>query len=152
MADIELMRAVLEFRREVNAQVPIVSTLLAAVAMTGAACVLPPSERSRLRTVLLVAFAGATLLFVFTTVLSTMIAAPMKEAGGRSAGHIEGLCALARFGVVSALVGIVTLLAAVGGMGFVHSRRAGWWIAGVASAVIAVFSACAVYLHAVMFR
>lgn len=152
MADIETLRAVLEFRRDVNAQVPIVTTLLAGVAIAGATAVLSNAERSRLRTTLLVAFAGASLLFVFTTVLSSVLAAPLHAAGGRSAGHMQGLDLLARLAVYAALVGILVLTGAIGGIGYLYSRRAGRCVLGLAIAMFALFAGCLVYLNAVMSR
>ena len=69
MQSIERLADILEFKREVMNQVPVVSTLLAVLAMTVVAVLLTGSERGRLRGCLLVSLSVASLLLMFATVL-----------------------------------------------------------------------------------
>ena len=120
---------ILQFKREVMNQVPLVSTLLAAIAMTAAAALIAAPERGTLRSSLLVAFTSATLLFIFATVLDASILPAMKRPGTLQNAHqIQGLLNLSQVVVWVLLLGILILFAAIGGLGFTYSRRIGIYI------------------------
>jgi hypothetical protein len=146
------VEAVLSFKREVMVQAPIVSTLLAAIAMTGFVGVLALPGSSKLKSRLLVAYGGSTLLLIFATVVAAMILPPMKAAEGRSSAHVLGLITLSRAAVWSILTGILALIGSIGASGFLHSRRVGAWVLGVAAGTLAAFVVCALHLNAVMHR
>src|SRR5262245_29792505 len=129
MDDLDRLVALLDFKREVMNQVPLVSTLLAVLAMSGICVLLAAPERSRLRSNLFVALTIATLLFIFATVLDAAILPGMKRAATeRIAEQMRGSIDLSRVVVWSVLCGILFLMAAVSGLGFLYSRRTGSWV------------------------
>lgn len=153
MSDTARLLYALDFKREVMVQLPLVSTLLAAVAMTVAAVILSAGERSRLRGHLLVALGASTLVFILATVLSAMILPAMKQAGPEtSAGRIEGLITISRVAVWAVAGGILVLFASIGASGFLYSRAVGLRLAATAGAVIVLFLWACFYLDAVMGR
>jgi ABC-type transport system involved in multi-copper enzyme maturation permease subunit len=151
MSTVDDLCRVLDFKREAVGQLPVASTLLAGIAMAGVALLLSSTERGRLRSYLVTMFSIATLVFVFATILSVTIIAPMKHAStSNSPEHLAGLIRLSRIAVWSMLVGILTLFASIGCMGYLFSPRVGRWIVAMAMGVLLVFAACAVYLDQVM--
>jgi hypothetical protein len=153
MRTLEQLVDILDFKVEVMNQMPLVSTLLAVLAMTVVAVLLAGPERGRLRSYLLVALTGATLVFIFATVLNAMILPGMKAPVNRRVpGRIEGMLTLSNVVLYALLAGICVLFGAVGAFGFVHSRRVGYWVLAWATGILALFVWCCFYLDKVAGR
>lgn len=153
MYTLEQLVDTLDFKREVMTQVPLVSTLLAGLAMSGVLVLISSHERSRLRSWLLILLTISSLVFILTTVLDAAILPGMQRFGTRgNAGQIEGLLNLSEVVVWGLLFGIACLMGAICGLGFMYSRRVGLWALGAAGVLIGLFVACCFYLDAVMRR
>src|SRR5262245_6589620 len=151
MQTLENLVDILDFKREVMNQVPVVSTLLAVLAMSVVTVLVAGAERGRLRSYLLVSLTACSLVFLFATVLDASIMPAMKRGATlHSAGQIQGLLNLSQVVVWAVLAGTVVLFGAIGALGFVYSRRIGTWTATTAGAILAVFTVCCVYLDRVM--
>ncbi len=147
----EQLVTALEFKREGISQLPIVSTLLAALAMGGVTALITSQERGRLRAWLLVSLMVASLIFVFATVVGAMILPAMKRAGVHtSPAHNQALINLSRVVIWTLLGGILMLFGALGALGFIVSRRVGWWVLAAAVGILGLFAACCVYLDRAM--
>ncbi len=143
----------LEFRRDAMGQILIVSTLLAAMAMSGLVYLLADKERGRLRSALVISLTCATLLFLFGTILDALILPGMTRAiAVRHEGQIRGFLVLGRLVVYALLLGTIVLLATLGALGFLFSKKTGAWTAAAAGAAVAALVACSFYLDAVMGR
>lgn len=151
MQSAERLADILQFKREVMNQVPVVSTLLAVLSMTVAAVLVAAPERGKLRGYLLVTLTIATLLLIFGTILDAAIQPAMKRpATLESVRQMQALLNLSEVVVWSVLLGIGTLFASIGTMGFVYSRRAGSWVLVSAGLIALAFVLCCVYLDRMM--
>lgn len=147
----DVVREVFEFRRHELAIVPVLSTLLAGIAFTAASVLVASAERGKLRSYLIVSLTVSTLVLIFATVLDVMILAGMGPDGAAAnAAKMQGLSAMSRVAVWSVLLGVLSLFASVGMLGFVHSRRVGVWIAASAGGLLLAFAACVIWLDHVM--
>jgi hypothetical protein len=63
---------------------------------------------------------------------------------------MQGLLGLSEVVVWAVLLGILTLFASIGALGFVYSRRIGLWVLSAAAAILGVFAICCVYLDRIM--
>ncbi|MBK7406379.1 MAG: hypothetical protein IPJ41_17705 [Phycisphaerales bacterium] len=141
----------LEFKREEMSQLLLVGTLLAAIAMSGLLFLLAERGRGRLRSTLLVAQAGATLLFLFGTILDALILPGMHRAATvMIPEQVPGFVGLTRLVVYSLLAGVLVLVGSIGALGFLSSRRVGIATATAAGLFVATFVACAIVLDGVM--
>lgn len=148
---IEQLVDILQFKIEVMSQTPVVSTLLAGVATSGAIFLVSGGERSRLRATLLFLFVVSALCFVFATVLDASIMPAMKRnATLRDEAQIRGLLRLSSIVVYAIILGLAALVASLGAMGFLYSRRVGVSILAAAAVLGAGFVGCLVFLDRVV--
>ncbi|MDX9912746.1 MAG: hypothetical protein RBS39_13035 [Phycisphaerales bacterium] len=151
MHELDGLRQLFEFRRQELALVPILSTLLAGVAITAAAVLLGGAERSRLRAYLVFGFTASTLVLIFGTLIDTTLLAAMGAPGvTENADKMRGFNGLSRVAVWSVLAGVLGLLSSVGLLGFLHSRRVGTAIAATAGALLVGFVVFCIVLDRVM--
>ncbi len=136
----------LAFRREALVNFLLVSTILGAFAMSGVFALLTASTASRLRSFLFLILTAASLLFVLATALAVIILPAMGRAGSLVASQIQGLLSLYRVVMLSIVVGTFLLVSALGGLGFMVSRRVGIGTLLAAFVTCVAFAACAIYL------
>lgn len=136
----------LAFRREALVNFLLVSTILGAFAMSGVFALLTLSSASRLRSSLFLILTAASLLFVLATALAVVILPAMGRPDSLAASQIQGLLSLYRVVMASIIVGTFLLVASLGGIGFLVSRRVGTGTLLAAFATCVVFASCAIYL------
>ena len=150
---LEQLSDLLAFRQEVMNQMLLVSTLMAVMALTGAGVILAGSQRGPFRATLLVGFVASTLLFTFSTILDAIIQPAMRRnVAHPNADQIRALIRLGSAVVWTNLIGAVVLIAGLGLLGWLYSRRAGLWTTVLAAATLGMLVACAWWLDVAMRR
>lgn len=145
METLEHLLDVLDYKREVMSQMLLVTTLLAVLAMSGVAAIIAAPERGRLRSFLLAVLIVSTLAFIFATVLDALMLPGMKRTI-QNAAQARALLDLSDGVIWGAILGTVSLLVAIAGLGFLFSRRLGIVATVASSATAFVFVACALRL------
>jgi hypothetical protein len=145
METLEHLLDVLDYKREVMSQMLLVTTLLAVLAMSGVVAIIATPERGWLRSFLLATLVVSTLAFIFATVLDALMLPGMKRAI-RDAAQARALLDLSDGVIWGAILGTVSLLVGIGGLGFLFSRRLGIVATGASMATAITFVVCAVRL------
>ncbi|HAM70600.1 MAG TPA: hypothetical protein DCM86_03040 [Verrucomicrobiales bacterium] len=131
---------ILSYKREILTQLLLVATILGAFSMSGVVAILVGPSRDRLHQFLFSMLCVASLTFIFATALDAVL----LPATGRKANvnlapeRIRTLLTLCDMVVWTVIVGALSLVTAIAGFGFVFSRRLGYLICGIATAVVIV--------------
>jgi hypothetical protein len=135
----------MDYKREVMSQMLLVTTLLAVLAMSGVAAIIAAPERGRLRSFLMASLIVSTLAFIFATVLDAIMLPGMKRAVPTVA-QARALLDLSDAVIWGSILGTVSLLVGISGLGFLLSRRLGLVATAASVVMVAVFVGCAVRL------
>ncbi len=141
----------LSFNRDALSQLLVVSALLGGFGMSGLIALVLHDGRGRLRATLVVCMCIATLAFIFATTFGGLVLAGMQRASAlQDAERIVGFLRLGQAAVRAMMVGSLFLVAGIGGVGFVHSRRMGFATLALAALTTLLFVLYAFRLAALL--
>ena len=142
---------ILSYKREVLTQLLLVATIFGAFSMSGVVALLVAPERGRLRSFMFLTLCGASLAFIFATILDALI----LPAAGRMATQskeraVVGMLNLGDVVIWAVVIGASALATAIASFGFEFSRRMGFVVLLISAVTLLALVASFWYLADVL--